>query len=483
MKEGLKIKSTHRAFYIVASIIILFLIGTSVYAALPVPGANAPNPGHSADQVYIKYGNNYVTFQHAVERRYLVNTSANVTKEISSSDPNNLPDNNFPKTWPWHYASQILIEMSGQWMTLQQAVDADNFAKGVDTSKNYTTKLPPDGQLGSQINVNISGNISTVQGIITAGAFLCKPFTASEVCGSKICGPTDNGCRGTVSCGTAPTGYHCSASQTAFIFDKAGQSCVPSGKDSRCVSGFTYQNDGSCTGGSYPSGNQCNYQCSSSSLGSSCGYVANYYCNGAGSCVYVAPTSSGGGNHGSTSTTTTTTTTTTYPHDPTCFTADQKVMTPSGEVEISKLRAGDKVVSYNIKTNQFVISTVKYLIVHDGEDYFADGINHSFANNYNQDPLIDLSVETKEGQITNTQVIDIHPYYDPVTKLYREIKYFNVGDGVQTSEGVGIIIGKSVLIGKDSSSSQKSTVVYNLELDGDYHNFFVNGVLVHNYKY
>jgi len=170
-----------------------------------------------------------------------------------------------------------------------------------------------------------------------------------------------------------------------------------------------------------------------------------------------------------------------YPSGGACFTANQNVLTLNGEVPISQIKAGDTVVSYDINTGKFVNSKVKYLIVHDGKDESTVGVEHEFKSNYSEYPLILLTVKDSRG-VTQTEVTSNHPYFDPSTGRYKFLYNFNEGDKVQTVNGIGTIISEKTLVDGSSSQSQQSTVVYNLELYGDYHNYIVNGVVVHNYK-
>jgi hypothetical protein len=45
----------------------------------------------------------------------------------------------------------------------------------------------------------------------------CLPLTRSQACGSRVCGSASNGCGGTLSCGTCPSGKTCSSGQCVAI--------------------------------------------------------------------------------------------------------------------------------------------------------------------------------------------------------------------------------------------------------------------------
>jgi hypothetical protein len=158
-----------KVFYIAFAIVILVLISITVYAALP--GATASNPGHSADQIYISYGSNYLTLQNAVSGNYLTRTKSEAVSLLTPANS----DNNFPTMTPYHLASQILIQVPSSsgvnyTMTLQEAVDNNVFVNGASTS--YTTSLPVGGQYASNVNViGGDGTAQTFEQAIVTGNF------------------------------------------------------------------------------------------------------------------------------------------------------------------------------------------------------------------------------------------------------------------------------------------------------------------------
>lgn len=156
-----------------------------------------------------------------------------------------------------------------------------------------------------------------------------------------------------------------------------------------------------------------------------------------------------------------------------CFIASQKVLTPSGEVEIGKLEKGTTVVSYDESTDKFKTSTIEKILIHDG-------INLPM-HDYKKYALIDLAVDTN-GDIVTTKVTENHLYYHLAEKKYKQIGEFIIGDKVRTINGVGTVKSKVELIGATSPEEDRNTVVYNLHMEEDPHNYLVNGVVVHNIK-
>ena len=162
MKRGKNFKLTNKLFYIFAAILILAAVGISIYAQTII---TIQNPSHTSDQIYLQY-NSTCFFT-------LTNAIANGLLEVT---PTTLPPCDappFPKTSPYHLASQILINVGPYTMTLQEAYNHLVFAGGsapnYNATQSYTTTLPAGGQLGSQIYTNITNGI-VLQNAITNGS-------------------------------------------------------------------------------------------------------------------------------------------------------------------------------------------------------------------------------------------------------------------------------------------------------------------------
>lgn len=154
-----------------------------------------------------------------------------------------------------------------------------------------------------------------------------------------------------------------------------------------------------------------------------------------------------------------------------CFAADELVLTLTGLEEISKIRTGSSLVSYDEKRESFTTSIVETVIVHDGKQ-------QKIAN-FNKNPMIKLSVKVND-KINVTKVTDNHPYFENVENKYKPLKDFKVGDGIKTIEGEGVIIEKLDIIDERSPSKEHNRVVYNLHMMECPHNYIVNGAVVHN---
>lgn len=261
---------TNKLFYVAAGILILVMISVGVYASL-----TAPNPGHTANQIFIKIGTYYVTLQNAVTKGYLAGTAS-----PTASD-------SFPITSAYALASQVLITIAGQTMTLQQAFDTGALTTGVSqTGYSYTTSLF-SYENASEINVSIGGQTMNLQQA-TDLKKLCVPKTKAVACSDLgyTCGTPSNGCGGTINCGTCGVNTECSSSSggtcastcvpsvgescgscggivqcggSCSVLTPAnfGASCTLSG-DASCVTAGTIQCDGSCSGGYVAKGTDCN---------------------------------------------------------------------------------------------------------------------------------------------------------------------------------------------------------------------------------
>ncbi|MBI2657332.1 hypothetical protein HYX08_01410 [Candidatus Woesearchaeota archaeon] len=154
-----------------------------------------------------------------------------------------------------------------------------------------------------------------------------------------------------------------------------------------------------------------------------------------------------------------------------CFAPNQFVLTPNGKIEINKINANDKVLSYDEKADAFITSTIGEVIVHDGK-------NHKI-NNYLKDPLVRLSVMI-DNQVFETLVTENHYYFDAMTRRYKPLRDFKTGDFVKTMEGEGVVMGKVPLVDENAPMLNHNGILYNLKIKEGPHNYVVNGAVVHN---
>ena len=134
-----------------------------------------------------------------------------------------------------------------------------------------------------------------------------------------------------------------------------------------------------------------------------------------------------------------------------------KVLTISGYKEISKIKIGDKVLSYNSLTNTNEYSSVSNVYEH---------INKV-------DVVYSLKINNQVLKVTSS-----HPFYIKLNYADKyewvEAKDLNVGDMVTILEGNNYPI-------TNISSTIVRTNFYNIEVENN-HNYYVteNNILVHN---
>lgn len=136
-----------------------------------------------------------------------------------------------------------------------------------------------------------------------------------------------------------------------------------------------------------------------------------------------------------------------------CFSAGTQVLTANGSVSIENLKRGSSVLSFNHQTGKTESARVVNVVKKENRLY---GIA-SFSNG------------------TTLEVTKMHEFYSLDRKAYVRISELNPGENVQLLQNE-----------KLSSAQLKSYVpqsdyrdVYNFEVEG-HHNYFVEGILVHN---
>ncbi len=289
----------HKGFYITIGLIILIGMGAFVHAI------TAPNPGHTANQIYINYGTLsnpcYVNLQKASTSYYLSKDSSTLSPTCET----------IPKDQPYALASEVMVTVGTQKMTLQQAVQSNSIwgtVRNLPGGLSFTTSLPVY-ESASNINLTLpSGSILTLQSAINNKGFTCTPKTKSQACGSFTCGSASDGCGGSISCGLCTAANtQCSSSSGGTCISSCssnmGNSCTPPGLSPDCISQYKIQCDGtSCSGGTYKTqGTSCGIDDSGNAVDSttnSCdgsGHCNGWSGTGCGSCKFGVSTVDGGG--------------------------------------------------------------------------------------------------------------------------------------------------------------------------------------------
>ena len=142
-----------------------------------------------------------------------------------------------------------------------------------------------------------------------------------------------------------------------------------------------------------------------------------------------------------------------------CFLADTLIATPTGDIKIQDLEPGDKVLSFNEKTQQNDTSVVNKIDVLGTREYFT--IKYTDGWGYGNE----IKATAK------------HPFYvhTPKNGMYlKTVKELEPGDEIYIKGRKAH--GEITNIRK----SKKDVVVYNLIDVTPNHNYFANDVLVHN---
>jgi len=199
------------------AIILLFLI---VGSYVVVAAVNKNTAWHDPKQISVVVDGQRMTVQEAIDTNAFIEGPSSFYSYTGT-----IPD-------PGHTADQILITVRGYTMTLQEAADYDIFNLGVTQS--YTTS-GWGTHSASSIEVEIDGNDITLEDAFTlSSSGLCVPdcscagnicvnnFCTDPNCGRSCqgtiqpatcanlgyeCGTWNDGCGGTLNCGTCTEGY------------------------------------------------------------------------------------------------------------------------------------------------------------------------------------------------------------------------------------------------------------------------------------
>ena len=302
-----------------------------------------------------------------------------------------------------------------------------------------TCGSPGNGNTGltNPFTVNISAPGNT-----TLKAIACQPITGGTPASNPrystytINYPGPCGITGTPCCttGTACTSTNtvCSPAGVCVSCGESNETCCGTSTAPQLRSTNTGCDVGNCADGSCycNSNNKCTTQLTCGG-GNSCSVDFQCVCNSciSGKCKEVA----------------------------TCFKKGTKILTPSGKISIEKIKSGSVIYSYDETKKELVKNKVIKLITHIKPT----------------DQAVELTLEdgTKLGVTTS------HPFYSPIDGKYRKLKELKIGDTVLVHKGSF----KEVKI-KSIVTKRNFKIDYNLELEGDPHNYIAEGVVVHNTK-
>lgn len=142
-----------------------------------------------------------------------------------------------------------------------------------------------------------------------------------------------------------------------------------------------------------------------------------------------------------------------------CFTCKMTVTTPDGERPIGAIRAGDRVYSWDFATQSLVINTVAVVIQSPDIVFSA---------------LLDPS--SKKAPIETT---GDHPFYSPDTGAFQPVQDIRGDQSLSQLTGTAPNC-KLIFRPRGSFIPAGRGTVRTLQLGRSPHNFFVEGILVHN---
>lgn len=140
-----------------------------------------------------------------------------------------------------------------------------------------------------------------------------------------------------------------------------------------------------------------------------------------------------------------------------CFVSGTRVLTPSGWCAIEKLAPGDQVTSYDTVSKSVVTRKVAELIA-------------------GQAPSV---ARLQAGELTIAGASLTHPFWDEAAQSWKPLSQLSL-----TTTLVGLLPGGTpstlALTGLEHLPSKAPIEVWNLRVDGEEHNYFAEGILVHN---
>jgi hypothetical protein len=161
-----------------------------------------------------------------------------------------------------------------------------------------------------------------------------------------------------------------------------------------------------------------------------------------------------------------------YSSDDSCFGAGTLVATPNGPTPIERLRIGDRVLAYDLESEAIVVSKVTAVFVHELVRTSVVRLERGLAAQKRPERL------RAEGD-TELRVTPNHPIFSPETRKFVDAGTLRAGSPLLYLDGRRTTPGKCG--GFDETVSRVETV-YNITVER-HHNYFANGVLVHNKSY
>lgn len=140
-----------------------------------------------------------------------------------------------------------------------------------------------------------------------------------------------------------------------------------------------------------------------------------------------------------------------------CFTPGTRVLTPSGWRAIETLRPGDAILSYSLGEQRLVTRAVRQVF----------------------SATTDRLLRLEAGELHLTGVSASHPVFDVTRSAFVRVDTLTLG-GVVLATLPGATPRPLPITRLAVVASSGTHEVWNLEVDGEEHNYFAEGILVHN---
>ena len=177
-----------------------------------------------------------MTLQEAIDQGFLVEGAPGPTESYTLEIPN-----------PGHSADEIYVSVDGVEMTLQDAIDSIGLSGSFSSS--YIGSINP-GHFASEILVSVSGVEMTLQDAIDSGAFSCVPDCIGKECGDDGCGGSCGTCGANAYCSAGicacNAGWEDCNNDNICECDLSSNECSGGSCVVSCISGDYYDWTGTC---------------------------------------------------------------------------------------------------------------------------------------------------------------------------------------------------------------------------------------------
>lgn len=139
-----------------------------------------------------------------------------------------------------------------------------------------------------------------------------------------------------------------------------------------------------------------------------------------------------------------------------CFVAGTRILTPRGFRRIEEMSPGDEVWSFDVETRQPVVRVIAKVVRSRATQVFT----------------------VAAGELNVRGVTAEHPFFDAASREWIPVR--SVPQGMRVVAWLGSADVRELVITECQPNAKGEYDVYNLSVDGPEHNYFAEGLLVHN---